>query len=683
MRIENMFSWKKNIIALVLTLKMMSLALGQTAPPPQQNTTTTTTSAVTQATPTGIAKGVNPLGSYGGSNFDKINLFNGNVSMSFPLASLTSRGGMSVGVVLSYNSKLWYVEKQETEVTARIINEPPTSSIAYVPMYDPYDHDIPAIAAGWTIHAGSMRYRHVAIVNKGFRTCVFPNTRPARVKPQFTITTVTFTSPDGTEYDFRDRIYDGEPKGLVDCEPISRGNRFEAKDGTAATFVSDVDIRDSLETLENNDVNGFVYLRDGTRFRIEHGKAVQQRDNNGNVVRYEYDGNQLKKVTDNMGRTITVTYNTSQSILATITVKGIGGQDRVTVVRGRKLSNYLVTGQANLNVEQLFPVEAVTMSQGTTAFNPRVINEITLPDGHKWEFKYNSYGEVAYVKTPARGVVEFDMGPVNGIGNGGYDTIFNQIFRRALSRRTYPSDTGPIEGKVTYSDPTDPANIDSSTGNVTVEQTELDPSNNSILAKTKHKFSGHPKRGLNRGNQTEYRPWLEGKELETEQFNFDGSTVMRRNVTLYQQQAGVAWVPGANADTLSQPENNPRVIRSTNRLFDGAVPKVSRVEYEYDGFNNVTGEVVTGYDNEIIRQVDRTYVSTLNGIDYTGLNTQIDPNLDTHLRSLLASETIKDAQNNSETTSTYEYDKYNGTNNTALVPRTRQQKQQRIRTMMY
>jgi len=145
---------------------------------------------------------------------------------------------------------------------------------------------------------------------------------------------------------------------------------------------------------------------------------------------------------------------------------------------------------------------------------------------------------------------------------------------------------------------------------------------------------------------------------------------MRRSVTVYQQQAGVTWIPGATADTLTQPENNPRVIRNTNRLLDGVTPKVSKVDYEYDGCNNVTREVLTGYNNEIIRQVERTYVSTLNGIDYTSLNVQLGADLDTHLRSLIASETIKDSQNNTENTSVYEYDKYTGLNNAALVPRT-------------
>jgi len=41
-------------------------------------------------TPSASAKGSSPLGSFGGSNFDKVNLFNGNLSFSIPLAALVA-----------------------------------------------------------------------------------------------------------------------------------------------------------------------------------------------------------------------------------------------------------------------------------------------------------------------------------------------------------------------------------------------------------------------------------------------------------------------------------------------------------------------------------------------------------------------------------------------------------------
>lgn len=668
-----MFSWKKTILALVIIANMFNFGLAQSA---SQNNNTTSSKNTDTATPTASTKGVNPtIGSYGGSNFDKVNLFNGNVSMSFPLASLSSRGGMSAGVVLSYNSKLWYVDKQETRVGGA---KNGSNSIAYVPIYNEYDDGQAQLAAGWTIGAGRMRARQSATYLKPAQSICFFDVPAGNVdpKPKTTLTTFSFTAPDGTEYDFRDTIYDGQPRELINCQPVSRGKEFISKDGTSATFISDTEVVDSFFTDQISAPNGpfgYVYLRDGTRFRIEGGLPVEQRDNNGNIVRYEYDGIRLSKVIDNMGREIIVSYG--GGALATITIKGFGGANRVTVVKGIKLKNFLPVNE-QLKIDQLFPVETVQLSSPNGEFNPKVVTEVMLPDGHKWEFKYNSYGEVVYVKTPARGVVTYEMGPTpNSPKKGGYDEVNNQIFRRVINRQTFPSDIGPVEGKVTYTDPSDPARVDGD-GNLAVVEEEVDPSNSdSMITRTRHKFSGHPILGI-KGNGvlgTGYRRWLEAKELETEQFNFNGS-VMRRSTNLYEQQSGVDWIAGATSTTLEQPENNPRLTKVTSQLLDGG-SKTSTVDYTYDEFNNVLTEELKGFDGQVIRKVERTYLRSLNGIDYAGLNRQVAPpsnpnEFDTHLKSLILSESIKNKFNSIESTSTYEYDNYsNDGSHAALDPR--------------
>ncbi|KAF0193567.1 MAG: hypothetical protein FD167_5945, partial [bacterium] len=46
------------------------------------------TSSNDQSTPSALATGTPPLGSFGGSGFDKVNLYNGNMNFSIPVASL-------------------------------------------------------------------------------------------------------------------------------------------------------------------------------------------------------------------------------------------------------------------------------------------------------------------------------------------------------------------------------------------------------------------------------------------------------------------------------------------------------------------------------------------------------------------------------------------------------------------
>jgi len=64
-----------------------------------------------------------------------------------------------------------------------------------------------------------------------------------------TLTRLTFTAPDGTEYDFRDAQTGGTPHNLSlgeQCSPLpfSRGRVWITDDGSAATFISDTEIRD-------------------------------------------------------------------------------------------------------------------------------------------------------------------------------------------------------------------------------------------------------------------------------------------------------------------------------------------------------------------------------------------------------------------------------------------------------
>lgn len=62
-------------------------------------------------------RGVQPQGSYSVSDIDNINLRNGNVSISIPLASLPPMAGGKLSWTLRavYNSKLWDAKKEERQ----------------------------------------------------------------------------------------------------------------------------------------------------------------------------------------------------------------------------------------------------------------------------------------------------------------------------------------------------------------------------------------------------------------------------------------------------------------------------------------------------------------------------------------------------------------------------------------
>src|SRR5213075_2954855 len=96
-----------------------------------------------------------------------------------------------------------------------------------------------------------------------------------------TLTRLTFTTGDGTEYEFRDQLTGGAPATLSSpcTNPTSsRGTVFITADGTAATFISDTIIYDTTQILNERSSliypSGYLMLRDGTRFRIDGGNLT-------------------------------------------------------------------------------------------------------------------------------------------------------------------------------------------------------------------------------------------------------------------------------------------------------------------------------------------------------------------------------------------------------------------------
>jgi YD repeat-containing protein len=605
----------------------------------QSNTIKTTASDA--STPSALEKGSKGLGTYGGGDFDQVNLFNGNVAFSIPLAALTGRGGMWAGVSLSYNSKVWRMARVEE----RGAGPWSSSGIYYFPEFGDEDSLAPELAGGWLVSAGRMRGRQTGI---GQSTTCFDNKGRAD-KPQKTLTTLTFSAPDGTNYEFRDDIYDGEPQTLIDCvKAKSRGRSFHAVDGTAATFISDTEIVDSIVSGPIYP-SGQVYLRNGERYRVVNGRVKEERDSDGNITRYEYDqrlSHRVSKIIDNLGREIGLEYNVSSTVLMRISFKGIGGASRVITVEGQRLQSVLKRGVVyEPLLKRLFPNEQVVSSVTETRFNPKLVSRVKLPSGHEWRFLYNEYGEVARVETPAGGAMEYEHRAANA--EGGVITAGRglEIFRRVSERRVYPSNNNQMEGKTVYSDPLG----GDGDGFTTVREEHFD-GNSKVLSQTRHKFVGSAGANLAGGAGvplgTGYRPWREGKEIKTTELDFNG-TALRSTEYVYEQRAAVSWVRNAQGTAVDklddqQPENDPRLVRTVTSWMEGGL-RSSVIDYEYDEYNNVTKETIKGYDGIILRQTVRTYLRNANGIDYTGLNRQLSNGveLDIHQRGLILSEKVQ------------------------------------------
>lgn len=194
-----------------------------------------------------------------------------------------------------------------------------------------------------------------------------------------------------------------------------------------------------------------------------------------------------------------------------------------------------------------------------------------------------------------------------------------------------------------------------------VEKKNYDGSNN-LLSTERHYFYGNAEHSF-WIRPTEYSSWKDGLEYKTETYDGNGN-LMKTVLTSWEQRAPVSWWTGSSDDA---PANDPRISQVTTVLENGAQFTNS---YAYDPtvpYNSLIDVIERDYNLNILRRTQTTYLKTLNGVDYAGLNVQNSSAL--HIRNLPLQESIIDWGVEIART-TYEYDNYIAdANHTLLVSR--------------
>jgi RHS repeat-associated protein len=617
-------------------------------------------------TPSGLAPG-SPAGSYPLSDFETVNPYNGNLSFRLPLVHLGGRGSAGFTSMLAIDNKKWHVRRSS------FFTHGEETAVKWTPT-----------TADWK--GREVGYGPGVMVGRqsGFDTgtlssfCTNPRLPSGVGIYRFTMTTLTFTAPDGTEYEFRDKESEGKPHeqlisnlAVLCGDPTalgaSRGRVFVTTDGSAATFISDAAIYD---LSRSNAVTGnrlfFPYgilkFKDGTTYRIENGFVTWIRDRNGNRV---YGG------ADPLNRRITVTTDYQDvapyGLSDRITFNGYGGATRVIRISKTDLGNALRSDYSLQTYPQLFP--ELNGLSGTIIGNhdPQVVSYVWLPDGRHYRFLYNPYGELARIELPTGGAIEYDYTPPGSSvrsGNNGTEIEW-VIYRRVRERRVLP----------------DGVNVESRTEYVLDgEAVRVDQFNSSgvRIASTKHYY-------LN-GNLSldslfqkpyfkAYSGWFEGKEVAVESLRPDDLTPLRRVVYDWRQRAAVGWFDwwnqnnGPFPDRTMEPSNDPRLVSTTTVLLDtNQVSKQTAIDpsngaVAFDQYNNQTGSWEYGFGigepGALIRHTRTDYLTS--GYD-TVVGTNIDPDAAAtiHIRNLPTSQAVySDAgTSNKVAEMTYEYDNY-------------------------
>lgn len=607
-----------------------------------------TTSATDGSTPLGLQPG-SPAGSYALSGFDNVNLYNGNLSFQLSLLGVTGRGGAQMPVMLPITGK-WRV-----------------SDVAIPQIGGGFTHRYLPLQSWWENNERKYSPGTMAGRQAGFDEMQCPD--GTKVFP-YSITRLTFTAPDGTEYELRDQLTGGQPANNGSCNysnPQSRGTIFITVDGSAATFVSDTTIYDQPISPNPSEIypSGYFLLRDGTRYRIDIGLVSWVRDRNGNKLTFTYDSsNRVSTITDSLNRQVTITYNTGPGTSDQITYKGFNETTRTILVNYTSLANALRSDYSStLTPKTLFPE---LNGSNTAQHNPAVVSSVTLPNNQQYQIKYNQYGEVARVVLPTGGAIEYDYaaGVTNSASSGALTYGFNGswvVYRRVTERRLYPSGgTGSTyASRMTYSRPETTSTND---GYIIVDQLN---NTGTLLTRSKHYFYGSPK--LSFGiSPTDYPGWKEGREYQTENFAGNGTTILTRVANTWQQRAAVSWWT-ASSDLA--PPNDPRLSETTNTLVD--TNQVSKQTFSYDDtvpFNNRSDVYEYDFGNSmagsLVRHTHTDYLKTnsVNSIDYT--TTSI------HIRSLPTQVQVFDVSAAEKSRTNFEYDNYaSDGNHAALEPR--------------
>ncbi|HWQ31399.1 MAG TPA: RHS repeat-associated core domain-containing protein [Blastocatellia bacterium] len=590
-------------------------------------------------TPPSVAPGA-PAGSYPLSDLESLNLFNGNMNLRFPLLNVGGRGSAQYPLMLSVEQR-WTVDHTEQMFGGVTIHSPQGT---------------------WWFNMG--RYRPARLLARySALGCESGTLTP-------TLTRVTFTAPDGTEYEMRDALTDGEKKNSP-CDwylpHFNRGKIFKTRDGSSATLVSDADVMDSSFNGFVMGMTGYVMLRDGTRYRFDNGEVSWVRDRNGNKITFAYTSSTMT-ITDSLNRQVLIEYGVTEAapygLCDRITFRGFGGATRILRVSLKSLSAALRTTQAGdsstvKTYAQLFPELNGAYAND---FNPSdKISNIWLPDGRHYDLYYNVYGEVARVVLPTGGAMEYDWsgGIEGGFSSGATSNApgdYAEIFRKVLTRRVYTdsSSSTPV-GKTTYSKiaycptcgyPTE----------VTIDQKTA---SDTVLARSKHYFYGVTIPGYN-PDPFFYAAWKDGREYRTEALD-TGTTVLRRQEQIWQQRAAVSWWT-FSADAA--PSNDPRITETISTLTETSQVSKQTFTYSSDEFNNQTDiyeyDYGSGVPGALIR---RTHTDYLTLHPTNGANYATDNNI--HIRSLPVQTQVFDAGGLLRAQTAFEYDNYSASGSNA------------------
>jgi RHS repeat-associated protein len=306
------------------------------------------------------------------------------------------------------------------------------------------------------------------------------------------------------------------------------------------------------------------------------------RDRNGNLISFLYNSqHRVREITDSLGRKVTVTYGATSDEIKYYGFNGDGAQNgwRTIVVVRAPLDESLDEGMVLQTNRELFP-GLPDIYEPDRIFNPRVVAWVELPNGTRYDFRYNAYGELTKVQLPTGGIIEYtwasgtgDPGGVHDV-NAAWEWIPDfAIHRRVTSRKVI--NYSALEQWTEYVVPED---CNSSEG-ICVDARHLKPDGN-LIGRERHYFVGDPLDSFNQAS-CDYPGWRDGRETVVEVYDA-GGFLQRAIASTWEQHRHLPWWPGP---AEREPATDVRLTKAVTILD---THESSKVTYAYDDYNNVT-----------------------------------------------------------------------------------------------
>jgi RHS repeat-associated protein len=547
-------------------------------------------------------------GSYALDGFDSINYQNGSLNFSLPLVTIGGRGEASFTMMYTIENR-WNVDVQKELVNCGPSNLCNYQSIYYPTRYEPFNSKAgltPGIL--WATHTGRYAQTNCQGTNAAFA---------------HRLTTVTFAMPGGSSVTFYDQINDGKVMAGGACGATNgptRGNVFVSRDGSGMTFISDTNLEDKW-IAERENPSGTVFTKTGVKYRIDTGFVTGITDRQGNTITFTYsNGPENYTATDSLGRQIQLTTVVSNFYAEQfITSKGSNGVTRTIKIGKSGINGLRSDYPGDLTYSQAFP-ELNGAQRYSGLIREGEGNQVELPNGRKYRFFYNQYGDLARVELPTGGAYEYDWeSGFNNSGSGAFSSGSNGtvgfIYRSVVEKRTY--DNGGSGVNYTSKTNISKAIYDSWTTPIRVREYMGD--NATPISRTDHYYYGDVFYGMMVSEPFYPESWESGKEYKTEVFSGDGTQLLRRNEQLWQARTFTTWSWGTTQGKDPRVIENKTTLADTNQIAVTTAIHPTTGAVSFDQYNNQTDvyeyDYGVGQRGDLKRHTHTDFVTDTNYIN--------------------------------------------------------------------